>query len=346
MSDTMSASASCAVKTTRLTLRLPEGMLASLDEKAEEAGTSRSDYLRALIELPIEVDEGAIRHTGRGYGELVAARPDDGGELTLEILNPPGTVTAISDEALDAIRAEVKFIGIQYNEAVRSLNRVVKKYARNKYITADEKKEVYSVLKRAAKQNEAVYRAARAIASKVDELAGQPSVRLNVKMRPRNQKLPAVGENEVQPPVDKMPEPENADIRPACDRSRNADGVPRKRHRTRGKRKRAGSDPLGATAETPTFMAESVAPGVAQAESQLTSKANLMHPAEESAADEGPAADDPGAYGDRCVGKRIADGPDDGEVDGWGGRFLQTSFSGLDELMSAKFEEAEIGGEP
>ena len=227
------------MSTTSITLRLPTETLADLDARAASAGASRSDYLRALVELPLRIDVNAIRRTRRGLDELTRLDQSVNG-LTLEISDPPGTVIAVTDEALDAIRAEVNAIGVNYNQAVKSLNRVVKKYARNKHVAAEEKDEIYSVLKRAAKQNEAVFHAANAIAAKVDELLECPTVELEVKMKPLDRRLPLAGEAHTNKFVSPSTDGNSKDEAPVPTET-SGQNAPRPKHRTRGRRRRSGN---------------------------------------------------------------------------------------------------------
>ena len=230
-----------------ITLRLPTETLEDLDERAQAAGASRSDYLRALIELPLEIDANAIRRTRRGVDELTPARDSESG-ITLEIDTPPGTVLAVTDEAIDAVRSEVNAIGINYNQEVRSLNRLVKKYSRNKHLAADEKKELFDVLQQTGKQTLLVYRRAKEIAAKVDALAEKPSVRLEVRMRPIDRKLPPVGEGAAETPANKTPDqnlaPAHRSSTPPSPDSASSDAQPR-RKRVRGRHKRSDNSQNG-----------------------------------------------------------------------------------------------------
>ena len=295
--------------TTSITLRLPTDTLADLDTRAASAGASRSDYLRALVELPLRIDVNAIRRTRRGLDELTRLDQSVNG-LTLEISDPPGTVIAVTDEALDAIRAEVNAIGVNYNQAVKSLNRVVKKYARNKHVAAEEKDEIYSVLKRAAKQNEAVFHAANAIAAKVDELLECPTVELEMKMQPPAEHLPLTGETRINKQM------EEKSIRD------EAAGAPhKKRRRTRGKRKRLDADGRAAPLQASSPGAEIGAIKAAQVEFRPTGTAGLIIEKE-------PVSDNPVMPSASQIEQRDVD---------------ESTREDLDEMMGVKNEEAEIG---
>ena len=313
----MSDNPSDIPRTSRITLRLPTDTLADLDTRAASAGASRSDYLRALVELPLRIDVNAIRRTRRGLDELTRLDQSVNG-LTLEISDPPGTVVAVTDEALDAIRAEVNAIGVNYNQAVKSLNRVVKKYARNKHVAAEEKDEIYSVLKRAAKQNEAVFHAANAIAAKVDELLECPTVELDVKMKPIAERLPLTGETRINKQM------EEKSIRD------EAAGAPhKKRRRTRGKRKRLDADGRAAPLQASSPGAEIGAIKAAQVEFRPTGTAGLLHPVHPGKIiEKEPVSDNPVMPSASQIEQRDVD---------------ESTREDLDEMMGVKNEEAEIG---
>ena len=258
-------------RTQRITIRLPTETLADLDERAESTGASRSDYLRTLIGLGLDIDVNAIRHTRRGIDELAPIKHSDTG-LTLEIDNPPGTVLAVTDEALDAIRAEVNSIGVNYNQAVRSLNRFGKKYSRNKHLTDTERSELQELLDLTGNRMRLVYRRAMELSAKTDTLLEKPSVRLEVKMRPIDRRPSLVGEDQKQAHGNKSPEPKNADRTQSA--SQPADAQDKRRRRVRGKKKRHDGAP--AQAQTPTVSKPSAA-------------ADLLHPAGKPTAAE-PAA--------------------------------------------------------
>ena len=259
-----------------ITLRLPEETLADLDERAESSGASRSDYLRTLIALGLEIDVNAIRRTRRGIDELAPIKHSDTG-LTLEIDNPPGTVLAVTDEALDAIRAEVNSIGVNYNQVVKSLKRFAKKYARNKYLSETERSELQELLDLTGKRTRLVYRRAMELAAKTDTLLDRPSVRLEVKMRPIDRRPPLVGEGQKQTPDNKTPESKNADRTPSTPQP--AGTGTQRRHRVRGKKRRHDGALLRPS--TPTV-------------SQPKTKADLLHPIDKPAVVEPAASRHPG----------------------------------------------------
>ena len=106
---------------------------------------------------------------------------------------------------LESISNEVRAIGVNYNQAVRALNRIIKKYGSHRALSQDERVEITGLYERLSKQNKAIYERLKALASDVESLSGKPSVNLT-----------AVGLSQSGAPIDKY--------------------VPERRRRVRGKR--------------------------------------------------------------------------------------------------------------
>lgn len=115
--------------TCRITVRLPTANLTALDARANALNASRSDYLRTLIALPVTLDVTSIRHATPGTESLT--RPLGPG---LALMHSDGqteslAVQAITDNMLESISNEVRAIGVNYNQSVRALNRILKNTA-------------------------------------------------------------------------------------------------------------------------------------------------------------------------------------------------------------------------
>ena len=114
-------------------------------------------------------------------------------------------VQAITDSMLESISSEVRAIGVNYNQAVRALNRIIKKYGNHRALSQDERTEIVGLYERLSKQNKAIYERLKALASDVETLSAKPSVNLT-----------AVGLAQSEAPINKT--------------------EPDRRHRVRGKK--------------------------------------------------------------------------------------------------------------
>lgn len=166
--------------TRRVTVRFPTADLAALDARAAALNASRSDYLRTLIALPVELGLSSIRHATPGIESL--ARPL-GPELALtqpDSQTDSLTVQAITDSALESISNEVRSIGVNYNQSVRALSRILKKYGNHRSLSQEERVEIIELYERLSKQNKAIYERLKTLADQVESLSESPSVNLTI----------------------------------------------------------------------------------------------------------------------------------------------------------------------
>ena len=164
--------------TRRVTVRLPTADLTVLDARADALNASRSDYLRTLIALPVTLDLSSIRHATPGTESLT--RPL-GPDLTLTQSAEQTDsleIQTITDSALESISNEVRAIGVNYNQAVRALNRILKKYGNHRALSQEERTEIIELYERLSKQNKAIYERLKALADQVEALSKTPSVNL------------------------------------------------------------------------------------------------------------------------------------------------------------------------
>lgn len=164
--------------TRRVTVRLPTADLTALDARADALNASRSDYLRTLIALPVTLDLSSIRHATPGIESLT--RPL-GPDLTLTQSAEQTDsleIQTITDSALESISNEVRAIGVNYNQAVRALNRILKKYGNHRALSQEERTEIIELYERLSKQNKAIYERLKALADQVEALSKTPSVNL------------------------------------------------------------------------------------------------------------------------------------------------------------------------
>ena len=166
--------------TKRVTVRLPTADLTALDARADALNASRSDYLRTLVALPVTLDLTSIRHATPGTESLTRPLGPD-----LALTQPSGqteslAVQAITDSMLESISNEVRAIGVNYNQAVRALNRIIKKYGNHRALSQDERTEIAELYERLAKQNKTIYERLKALAADVESLSAKPSVNLTV----------------------------------------------------------------------------------------------------------------------------------------------------------------------
>lgn len=164
--------------TRRITVRLPTADLTALDARTDVLNASRSDYLRTLIALPVTLDLTSIRHATPGT-ESITRPLGPNLALTRPISQTESlAVQAITDSMLESISNEVRAIGVNYNQAVRALNRIIKKYGNHRALSQDERTEIVELYERLSKQNMAIYKRLKTIASDVETLSETPSVNL------------------------------------------------------------------------------------------------------------------------------------------------------------------------
>lgn len=164
--------------TRRITVRLPTADLTALDARTDALNASRSDYLRTLIALPVTLNLTSIRHATPGTESITRPLGPN-----LALMRPVSqteslAVQAITDSMLESISNEVRAIGVNYNQAVRALNRIIKKYGNHRALSQDERTEIVELYERLSKQNKAIYERLKTLASDVETLSETPSVNL------------------------------------------------------------------------------------------------------------------------------------------------------------------------
>lgn len=196
LSDILPPPNSSQSATRRITVRLPTADLTALDARADALNASRSDYLRTLIALPVALDLTSIRRATPGTESLTRPLGPD-----LALTRPVSqtenlALQAITDSMLESISNEVRAIGVNYNQAVRALNRIIKKYGNHRALSQDERTEIVELYERLSKQNKAIYERLKTLASDVETLSETPSVNLT-----------AIGLEQSEAPINKY-EPE------------------------------------------------------------------------------------------------------------------------------------------
>lgn len=187
--------------TRRITVRLPTADLTALDARTDVLNASRSDYLRTLIALPVTLDLTSIRHATPGT-ESITRPLGPNLALTRPVSQTESlAVQAITDSMLESISNEVRAIGVNYNQAVRALNRIIKKYGNHRALSQDERTEIVELYERLSKQNKAIYERLKTLASDVETLSETPSVNLT-----------AIGLEQSEAPINKY-EPERRRVR-------------------------------------------------------------------------------------------------------------------------------------
>lgn len=164
--------------TRRITVRLASADLTALDARADALNASRSDYLRTLVALPVTLDLTSIRRATPGTESLTRALGPDLALLQSDSQTESLAVQAITDSMLESISNEVRSIGVNYNQAVRALNRIIKKYGSHRALSQDERTEIVELYERLLKQNKAIYERLKSLAADVESLSGKPSVNL------------------------------------------------------------------------------------------------------------------------------------------------------------------------
>lgn len=166
--------------TRRITVRLPTADLTALDARADALNASRSDYLRTLVALPVTLDLTSIRRATPGTESLTHPLGPDLALLQSVSQTESLAVQAITDSMLESISNEVRAIGVNYNQAVRALNRIIKKYGNHRALSQDERTEIVGLYERLSKQNKAIYERLKTLAADVESLSEKPSVNLTV----------------------------------------------------------------------------------------------------------------------------------------------------------------------
>lgn len=164
--------------TRRITVRLPTADLTALDARADALNASRSDYLRTLVALPVTLDLTSIRHATPGTESLTRPLGQDLALTAPDTQTESLAIQAITDSMLESISNEVRAIGVNYNQAVRALNRIIKKYGNHRALSQDERTEIVELYERLSKQNRAIYERLKTLASDVETLSVKPSVNL------------------------------------------------------------------------------------------------------------------------------------------------------------------------
>lgn len=178
LSDILSPPNAAQPATSRITVRLPTADLTALDARADALNASRSDYLRTLVALPVTLDLTSIRRATPGTESLTRPLGPD-----LALTQPASqteslAVQAITDSMLESISNEVRAIGVNYNQAVRALNRIIKKYGSHRALSQEERTEIAELYERLSKQNKAIYERLKTLAADVESLSDKPSVNL------------------------------------------------------------------------------------------------------------------------------------------------------------------------
>ena len=164
--------------TSRVTVRLATDDLDRIDSAAARLSATRSDYIRALLSLPVTLDVSSLSRARHGVESIAAARS------ALFVGDPPREVQVLTDAGLSAIRSELNAIGVNYNQCVRALNRIVRKYANRRTLTDDARAELMDLLERISKQNGTIFERVNAVDDMVADYASRPGVPLRVAGRP------------------------------------------------------------------------------------------------------------------------------------------------------------------
>lgn len=164
--------------TRRITVRLPTADLVALDTRADALNASRSDYLRTLVALPVTLDLTSIRRATPGTESLTRPLSPDLALRQSDSQTESLAIQAITDSMLESISNEVRSIGVNYNQAVRALNRIIKKYGNHRALSQDERTEIAELYERLSKQNKAIYERLKTLAADVESLSDKPSVNL------------------------------------------------------------------------------------------------------------------------------------------------------------------------
>lgn len=206
--------------TSRVTVRLATDDLDRIDAAAARLSATRSDYIRALLSLPVTLDVSSLSRAHHGVESIAPARS------ALVVGDPPREVQVLTDAGLSAIRSELNAIGVNYNQCVRALNRINRKYANRRTLPDDARAELVDLLERISKQNGTIFERVNAVDDMVADYASRPAVPLRVSKR-----------SGLKTPINKETAVEHES--------------PDRRKRVRGRKRHAGNAPGDESSDTP-----------------------------------------------------------------------------------------------
>ena len=151
------------IASTRVGIRVPDALLADLDARSTHAGMSRSDFIRALIALPLDLEIG----TGRAG--------TDGHE-----------VQVITDSTLIDIRGELDQIAGLYDRCAKSLTIINRRFTSRATLPEDVRAELTGTLDLLMKRITLIKNHVQGIESSLDALDRKPTVRLDASGKPLN----------------------------------------------------------------------------------------------------------------------------------------------------------------
>lgn len=186
-------------------IRVSDETAASVVTRAERAGLTRSQYVRLLLMLPVDVvsDAAVMDSDVAGEEETAAFRPSesivdgvadtekafrdagldavlntDKGPFVLATKDGCTRIAYLTEFEISNLRVAINRWGVNYNQAVHALNLIVKKYvADDSPLDGGEKREIKQLLRIAAYSNEEVGEGIKEIDSAVQKLAYKPMLR-------------------------------------------------------------------------------------------------------------------------------------------------------------------------
>lgn len=140
---------------TRVGVRVPDSLLADLDARAAQAGMNRSDFIRTLIALPLDIKIGTRGSAADGH-----------------------EVQAITDSDLLGIRDELDEIAGLYARCAKSLTLINRKFASRSTMPDDVRVGLADSLELLMKRIATIKTHVQGIESSLDALARKPTARL------------------------------------------------------------------------------------------------------------------------------------------------------------------------
>lgn len=150
-------------KRCQTSIRFTKSELDHVDSSAARAGLTRSDYIRLVLSIPLEViieaeranmregDAGA--QTGAVGDGPASAAPSVGAAVDGVGVVPAagsGSVLLVSDKGLADLRVAIDRWGVNYNQGVRAINTVASRFVYVRSLHPEEYEEIMMLLRSCA----------------------------------------------------------------------------------------------------------------------------------------------------------------------------------------------------
>lgn len=159
-----------------MTFRLARTSAKALDERAAALGMTRSDLLRVLIALPVALDVASSKGARTASDDIDGAADKAVSEADSVPQTAPadaGEVLLLTDKPLRDIRIAIDRWGQNYNQSVRALNRLMRRFGYRRHLTEEEFGELLECLRACARSNEKASAGIKQVHEDMKELVGR-----------------------------------------------------------------------------------------------------------------------------------------------------------------------------